>query len=173
LLDQKLTPYQIDALARKLSRNDLLLVGETQKLTEFFGVSAVRPYKTTDWRRKTGRMPKDVRYIVSKFKLGARHLLSEMKEAAPPKDYVRVLDHPGPQELAAWQRDHPNHPTGTPPPRYNRIYFCELPGFNLISRFYFLKNPNMTAQELIELGGGAYGAVAEPLLAYLRGLAKK
>jgi hypothetical protein len=94
-----------------------------------------------------------------------------VKLPAQPKNYVRVPYLYSPDELAAWQREYPDHPTGYPPPRTTKLYFSELSGFNMIVRF-FKDDPQMTARDIEEWGGGAYGGYGEAILAYLRSLPK-
>ena len=108
LLRQKLRPGQIKALSENLWNNRFLLVNENQQLTEFFGVSAVSPFDTKTWNRKSGRMPRKIRYIVQKLVLGARFLMTELKDQ-PPKDYVRVPVHRSRQECEEFARLHPGH----------------------------------------------------------------
>jgi len=171
LLEQKLTPHQLEAINREWYSNKFLFVGESQRLFEFFEVSATVSFSSKTWCRKSGRMPKEIRYIVGKFRLAAQYILSEVKPPAPPKDYVRVPDPYSKGELAEWRMRHPGHPIGTPPPRRQKKYFRDLPMYNEIVG-YFKDNPNMTTQDITELGGNATGAVAEELLRYLRFLSK-
>lgn len=163
----RLTPQQLSALSASSARY-LLFDGETQKLTAFFGAG---PFEST-WNRKARRMSREMHYIVEKFKLGVRHLLAEIKEkeAVPPKDYKVYWEQRSHEEREHWEHLHPDVPC---PPHRRKKYFRDLQMFGLIARSYFAKNPKMTAQQLIEIGGGSYGDCAEEVLTYLRSIAKK
>jgi hypothetical protein len=143
-----------------------LLGSESQALLEFFGVygeSLETPFDTTRWRRKTGRVPKKIRYLISKFKLSARFLLDQYSAKAVP-DYVVVSRQRSPEDCREWERLHPDVPC---PPLGVKKYFRYLPNFEFVAQ-QFAKYPDMTPIDLRDLGGPEYAGLTTALLKYLR-----
>ena len=174
LLGRKLTEWQQTEISKAWTKNQFLLMDESRALLEHFGLdssAAACPYDSQSWRRKSGRMPRKIRYLAAKFKLAALYYI-EKAEAKPVKDYMVVTRQATRYEIEEWEQRHPGTAVPCPPYREKR-YFRHLPDFHLVS-LIFQKNPDMTAAELKELGGGAYTAAVENgLLQYLTSITKK
>jgi hypothetical protein len=169
LVGQKLTAEQVQVIERAWSRNQFLLIAEAETLFGYFEVSFSHrtslSFDTTMWRRKTTRAPKKILYLIDKFRRAAKYHL-DLHRAKPVKDYVVVTRQPSREECEEWERSHPDTDVPCPPHRHKQ-YFRELRGFNFIAS-EFKRNPKMTAHDIKELGGGAYGGKGEAILAYLR-----
>lgn len=170
LLDQKLTPDQLQALNAACLGNNFMFSDEYRELLDFFRVGSSTTegaFASKFWRRKTGRMPKTIRYLVAKFQLGASRVLSEMKE---PKDYIVVSRQRSLAEQQEWERRRYTNDPPCPPRRGKwRIY--NLPNYDAL-KDAFKQNPDMTAQD-VEQWGREYDKHGEAILAYLRSLPKK
>ncbi len=156
----------------------MLAYEEHKTLAEFFGINVLSishyVFDTKLWRRKSGKMPKEIQYLVRKFKLVVNHLI-EQADARPVKDYYLKLHHPSPQECKDWTerfRDDRDVPPQPPPRRYKE-YFSSTPNFGLVFLF-FKDNPNLTNAQLLELGGGAWHLpLQNGIVDYMRSLVKK
>lgn len=166
LMNQKLTPDQIEAITKLLGRNRPLLIVETDRLSEFFGVKVDKQLDSTAWTRKTARMPKDIRYIVDKFRRGVKFHLGKVK---PPKDFVVAYRTRSPEQQREWQQDRRHDGIPCPPER-RKIFFRNFRGFRDVAD-QFERNPDMTVQDVSDLGGGECGSCAKEILEYLRGMA--
>jgi len=166
LLNRKLGVDEHEQIKKLWQGNQLLLNREGHTLLNHFGGEGwVDPLEIMDsklWRRKSRRMPKEVRYVVAKFRLGVRHFL---KPTAPPKDYVVVTVPRSEYEEREWERRHPNLPC---PPRRQKLHLSHLPDFHYLDAL-FARRPETTAQEVIAIGGARYTRpIAEALVKFLR-----
>jgi hypothetical protein len=169
LLGRKLQPWQEEMIDKALVKNEFMFVAHVKVLLDYFGVAYSTQYAfdTKVWRRKTARPPKEIRYLIAKFRLGAEYYL---KTARPPKDYVVVTKLPTQEEWRRWEAMHDRFDfryPAQPPPRRGKKYFRDLPQFHLLRR-WFEKHPDMTARDIEEWGGGAYGGLGNAILAHLR-----
>jgi hypothetical protein len=138
-----------------------MLASERQQLEEFFQLKAglfeeyfahdEEMFRTMDnvvWRTKSRRVPKEIRYLIEKFRLAANHYLRDVPK---PKPYV--VDHLQRSlgEQQAWYRNHSG--SGIPcPPIKGRTDVRTLPDFRLIE----LKHKNgvtLTVKDLTDISG--------------------
>lgn len=102
-----------------------MLASERQQLEEFFQLKAglfeeyfahdEEMFRTMDnivWRTKSRRVPKEIRYLIEKFRLAANHYLRDVPK---PKPYV--VDHLQRSlgEQQAWYRNHSGSGIPCPP----------------------------------------------------------
>jgi hypothetical protein len=164
LLGHKLTAAQHRSI--NLGNNSWLMQSEVERLLQFFEAATVgTPFDSPVFRRKVGRLPRDVRFIVAKFKLAAEHFLPKAK---PPNDYIVVSRPPSPEQSEDFRRLHPD--TDLPAPYHRvKVYFTHF-WEHKINVIRFRQNPKMTAQELIERSGSEYRipGLAEAVIEWLR-----
>jgi len=166
LLNRKLSEDEHEQIKNLWRGNHLLLTGEGSTLLKHFGGEEwVDPLDIMDskrWRRTSRRMPKEVKYVVAKFRLSVRY---HLKPNAQPKDYVVVTVPRSEHEERDWERQHPNLPC---PPRRQKLHLANLPDFNYFDAL-FARRPETTPQEVIAMGGSRYTRpIAEALVKYLR-----
>jgi hypothetical protein len=170
LLGQKLWSEQKRALDEKFGGSGLLTQAEKRRIEEFFGCSfgSSEAFDTTTWRRKSGRMPADVRSFVEVFRIRARYILAQVARTTP-KDYYLAPRNPDPGSESAWKAVHPNMPFPQPNVKHE---YRKLPNFNL-NILQFRRNPQMTAADIKEQWGSAYAICADSLVEYLRWLVQQ
>jgi hypothetical protein len=173
LVGQKLTAEQVQVIERAWSRNQFLLIAEAETLFGYFEVSFSHrtslSFDTTMWRRKTTRAPKEILYLIDKFRRAAKYHL-DLHRIKPVPNYVVVIRQRSREDCEEWERAHPD--TDIPcPSRKFKQYFHELRLFNLLIPT-FKQNPTMTAHDIEGWGGGAYSGKGEAILRYLRSLPK-
>jgi hypothetical protein len=115
------------------------------------------------WKSKSRRMPKEIKYIVLRFKLAAN---LHMKDLPAPKSYVIEWRQRSAGEQDAWERKHRD--TGIPcPPHKVKVDVRNLPYFSLFELNY--RNGTLqTVQEIVQRGGSQWTAErAKTALAWL------
>jgi hypothetical protein len=113
---------------------------------------------------KLRRQPKDVRYIIQRFRLAANYFV---KDVPLPKDYVVETQHRSEREQAEWEKRHPG--MQCPPQRIKR-HFYNLPQFGFV-KMMFETNQAMTPADVKAIGGSSWNqARAEGVLAWLKSL---
>jgi len=166
LLNRKLSVDEHEQIKRLWQANQLLLAREGPALLNHFGgdgwADPLEIMASKFWRRKSRRMPKEVKYLVAKFRLSVRY---NLKPTAPPKDYVVVSDLRSEDEQREWERRHPNLPC---PPRRHRKSLASLPDFKYFDSL-FARSPDTTPEEVMAIGGALYPRpIAEALVKFLR-----
>ena len=171
LLNRRLTSEEQDLISSELASNRWLLVSESRTLLDFFGVNTSgSAFDPKIWSRKSGRMPREIRHLVGKFRHEANYYLEKIR-AKPVPDYAVVKRYPTEEECKDWRRRFPdvNLPP-YPPTRKVKEYVRSHPLFAKIV-YYLNQYPNITAEQLNEIGGGAFGHPVVPAtLKWLRSL---
>jgi hypothetical protein len=90
LLRQKLNNEQKRHLYNAWTDGQIMLEGEKKHFLDYFSATPtyinptfVFPITSTFWRRKTRRPPKEVKFLIRKFRLGARYYLNLTPETKP------------------------------------------------------------------------------------------
>jgi hypothetical protein len=162
LLGKRIAPVQHKYIEKAYGD---LLGREKQLLEDYFQTKYIldkEPLHTLSWRAKSRRVPKQIRYIIRKFKLAANHYL---KDVPAPKSYIVETRLRSPEEQAAWEQLHPDVPC---PPRKMRVDVTKMPDFSYFE-FLYAKNPNLTAKTIMDAGGSRWTEErAEAALAWLK-----
>jgi hypothetical protein len=166
LLNRKLSEDEHEQIKKLWRSNQLLLAREGHALLNHFGGEEwgdpLDIMDSNQWRRKSRRMPKEVKYLVAKFRLAVRYSL---KPTAPPKNYVVVTVPRSEGYERNWERQHPDIPC---PPLRQRRSLLRLPDFKYLDSM-FARHPETTAKEVMAVGGSQYTRpIAEALVKYLR-----
>jgi hypothetical protein len=118
-----------------------LVDSERQQLEEYFQLAAgvledyydydekmFKVINSTAWRSKSRRVPKEIRYLIKKFRLAANHFL---RDVPAPKPYAYEYQQRSQGELEEWDRRHSGSRIPCPP-----VKGCtdvrQLPDFRLI-----------------------------------------
>lgn len=153
LLRRSIHPEQQKYIRLALSD---MLANERHQLKEYFHLKGglieeyyahdeemFRTLDSTVWRTKSRRVPKEIRYLIRKFRLAANYYLRDVPMPTPyVVDYrQRSLD-----EQEAWYRNHSDSRVPCPPLK-GRTDVRQLPDFRLIE----LKHKNGTTWTLKDL----------------------
>jgi hypothetical protein len=153
LLRRSIHPEQQKYIRLALSD---MLANERHQLEEYFHLKGglieeyyahdeemFRTLDSTVWRTKSRRVPKEIRYLIRKFRLAANYYLRDVPMPTPyVVDYrQRSLD-----EQEAWYRNHSDSRVPCPPLK-GRTDVRQLPDFRLIE----LKHKNGTTWTLKDL----------------------
>src|ERR1035438_367567 len=153
LLRRSIHPEQQKYIRLALSD---MLANERHQLEEYFHLKGglieeyfahdeemFRTLDSTVWRTKSRRVPKEIRYLIRKFRLAANYYLRDVPMPTPyVVDYrQRSLD-----EQEAWYRNHSDSRVPCPPLK-GRTDVRHLPDFRLIE----LKHKNGTTWTLKDL----------------------
>jgi len=153
LLRRSIHPEQQKYIRLALSD---MLANERHQLEEYFHLKGglieeyyahdeemFRTLDSTVWRTKSRRVPKEIRYLIRKFRLAANYYLRDVPMPTPyVVDYrQRSLD-----EQEAWYRNHSESRVPCPPLK-GRTDVRQLPDFRLIE----LKHKNGTTWTLKDL----------------------
>ena len=147
LLDQKIDESQHKSVKQAY---DQLFHREKERLQEFFGVNNVLDMlDATVMRKKSSRVPRDVRYAIDKFRLAAKYFI---KPPRPPKDYIVESIPRSDSEQKDWEERHPDMPC---PPIRKRVYFGKIPDFDSVVSMYG-QNPELTARTVTDACGSRW-----------------
>jgi hypothetical protein len=103
------------------------------------------------WRTKSRRVPKEIRYMIRKFRLAANHYL---RDVPMPKPYSVEYQQRSQGVQMAWDLDHPD--SNVPcPPRKVRIDVRNLPYFEHFE-WKHKRGVKLTVKDILEAGGGKW-----------------
>ena len=124
-------------------------------------------FKTVDYARHRRKPGPAKQYILRKFRMEARWLMSQSpRPAKRPKDYVVIRELKNDWEREAWEQRHPDMPFVATRPV--RIYVERLPLYEYF-KMIFERQPNLTAKEIVDGAGSRMTLqMAEALLKYLK-----
>ncbi len=158
LLRRSIHPEQQKYIRLALSD---MLANERHQLEEYFHLKGglleeyyahdeemFRTLDSTVWRTKSRRVPKEIRYLIKKFRLAANYYL---RNVPMPKPYVVDYRQRSPGEQEAWYRSHSKSRVPCPPLK-GRTDVRQLPDFRLIE----LKHKNgmtWTVKDLTDISG--------------------
>jgi hypothetical protein len=158
LLRRSIHPEQQKYIRLALSD---MLANERHQLEEYFHLKGglieeyyahdeemFRTLVSTVWRTKSRRVPKEIRYLIRKFRLAANYYL---RDVPTPKPYVVDYRQRSLGEQEAWYRNHSDSRVPCPPLK-GRTDVRQLPDFHLIE----LKHKNgmtWTVKDLTEISG--------------------
>jgi ribosomal protein L31E len=148
LLKRSIHPEQQKYIDEALS--DMLAL-ERQQLEEYFQLKngIAEAMNSSVWRTKSRRVPKQIRYLIKKFRLAANHYL---RDVPAPKPYTVEYVQRSQAEQEA--RDHWH--SGIPcPPRKVRIDVRDLPHFDFIELKH-REGVTWTLEDMVKTGGGKW-----------------
>lgn len=115
-------------------------------LVEFFLLQSGKAMDSSIWRSRTRRVPKQVQYLIKKFRLAANHYL---RDVPMPKPYTVEYEQLSLGEQQVWGRRHLESRIPCPP-RKVRIDVRSLPEFRLIE-FKHKRGVAWTVENLTEI----------------------
>ena len=147
LLGRTIHPEQLKYIEKALSD---MLSSERHELQEYFqledGIS--KAMSSFAWKSKSRRVPREIQYLIKKFRLAARHYL---REVPPPKPYVVEYQRRSLGEQQLWDRNHRDSAIPCPPLKV-RTDVRQLPDFGLIE-FKHKNGVTWTVKDLMEISG--------------------
>jgi hypothetical protein len=161
---EKLLQHEIPAHHQKFIAKayDRLFESEKQTLSLYFGVD----FLNSLCAKLPTRLPEEIRYLLSRFKLAAKY---HLRNAKPAKPYSVEWRQPSDAMRENWEMRFGdlNVPC---PPRKVKVDVRYLPDFNYIAT-EFTKNPRLTARDVKDIGGGKWTIErAHVAIAYLKSL---
>lgn len=146
-----------------------LYTHEQEALLAYFGLERHETLNKRGCRARERKPSKELRYVMRKFRLAARHYLKDVKPR--PRVYWEWRG-PSEYEQARWEemRKYSDNPDLPCPPRRVRLYPRKHPYFNYLAG-EFARNPKLTATDIQEgLGSECSWKMAEAILAELKKL---
>jgi hypothetical protein len=169
LLGHRIYPEQQKYIERAFSD---MVSGERSQLEKYFhlkkgvledyfadGTVMFATLNSADWKTKSRRVPKEIRYLIKKFRLAANYYLRPVPK---PKPYCTEYER-RPDREQEWERWHPGIPC---PPMKRTVDVRRLPHFEFIEAKY-KKGVVFTLEDLTEVSGQWTRKRAEVALKWL------
>lgn len=132
--------------------SDMLAI-ERHQLEEYFQLESGmnKAMASTVWRAKSRRVPREIRYLIKKFRLAANHYLRDVKM---PKPYTVEYEQRSLGEQQIWDLRHLDSRVPCPP-RKGSVDVRRLPSFDLFEMKH-KSGVTWTVESMMEAGGGTW-----------------
>jgi hypothetical protein len=161
LLRRSIHPEQQKYIRLALSD---MLANERHQLEEYFHLKGglieeyyahdeemFRTLDSTVWRTKSRRVPKEIQYLIKKFRLAANYYL---RDVPTPKPYTVEYQQPSLGQQRLWDIHHLDSRIPCPP-RKGRVDVRYLHGFDLFESKH-KRGTTWTVKSMMEAGGGIW-----------------